>query len=364
MNKLMSVVMLAGVFTLPLRADDKPADAKSRQTQLQELQKDFQKAMQGEIVPEFENATTTADKNKALAKVDPFIERGLKLVAENPKDDVSFNTLMMLMGSKPERPDKVIDAMVEHQVDNPKLASLVMQLIADATPANEKRARTILEKTKSIEVKGAYFLGTAQTKFQKAEDAKDVKEKTRLFAEAEKLFERVIADFHSVELGPNTMGILAKKFLFELRDLAIGKPAPEVVSKDLDDKETKLSALKGKIVVLDIWATWCPPCRAMIPHEREMVEKLKDKPFTLISVSADDTKEVVRDFLKNEKMPWTHWFEGQREDGIISDWNVRFYPTIYVLDHKGVIRFKNVRGKDLEEAVEKLLAEQEKEKKS
>jgi thiol-disulfide isomerase/thioredoxin len=343
-------------------ADDKPADAKSRQAQLRSLQEDLQKAMR-EIVPEWRNSTTAADKEKALAKVDPFIERGMKLVAENPKDEVSFDTLMVLVGVKPERPDKVVDALVEHQVDNPRLAPFVMQLVGESTPANEKRARTILEKTRSIDVKGGYFLGSAQARFQKAEDAKDAREKTRLTAEAEKLFERVIAEFGSVKLGPNTMGILAKRFLFEIRELAIGKPAPEVVSKDLDDKETRLSALKGKVVVLDIWATWCPPCKAMIPHEREMVEKLKDKPFSLISISADDTKEIVQEFLKNEKMPWTHWFEGQRDGGIINDWNVRFYPTIYILDHKGVIRFKNLRGKNLEEAVEKLLAEQEKEKK-
>src|SRR5262249_33493115 len=148
-----------------------------------------------------------------------------------------------------------------------------------------------------------------------------------------------------------------EKFLFEIRNLSIGKNAPEVSSKDLDDKPAKLSDLRGKVVVLDIWATWCGPCRAMIPHEREMVEKLKDKPFALISISADDKKETLQEFLENEKMPWTHWWEGRRDGGIINDWNVRFFPTIYVLDAKGVIRHKGLRGKALEEAVEKLIEE-------
>jgi thiol-disulfide isomerase/thioredoxin len=149
----------------------------------------------------------------------------------------------------------------------------------------------------------------------------------------------------------------AGKTLFEIRNLSIGKTAPEVVSKDLEDKEVKLSSLRGKVVVLDIWATWCGPCRAMIPHEREMVEKMKDKPFALVSISADDDKETLVEFLKKEKMPWTHWWEGRRQGGILNDWNVKFFPTIYVLDAKGVIRHKGLRGEALEKAVEELVKE-------
>src|SRR5207249_1691200 len=62
-----------------------------------------------------------------------------------------------------------------------------------------------------------------------------------------------------------------------------------------------------------------------------------DKPFALISISADDKKEELQEFLEKEKMPWTHWWEGRRESGIIYDWNVQFFPTIYVIDAKGVI---------------------------
>ncbi|MFO0815573.1 MAG: TlpA disulfide reductase family protein [Gemmatales bacterium] len=146
------------------------------------------------------------------------------------------------------------------------------------------------------------------------------------------------------------------KFSDVFPDLSVGKTAPEVINKDLDDKTVKLSDLKGRVVVLDIWATWCGPCRAMIPHEREMVEKLKAKPFTLVSVSADAEKKTLTDFIKKEPMPWTHWWNGQ-QGGILEDWDVQYFPTIYVIDAKGVIRYKDVRGKELEEAVEKLLEE-------
>ena len=85
-----------------------------------------------------------------------------------------------------------------------------------------------------------------------------------------------------------------------------------------------------------------------------MVEKLKDKPFVLISVSADDKKETLKEFLQTEKMPWTHWWEGQRESGILKDWNVRFFPTIYVIDAKGVLRYEDKLSR---EAVDSKLIE-------
>jgi thiol-disulfide isomerase/thioredoxin len=147
-------------------------------------------------------------------------------------------------------------------------------------------------------------------------------------------------------------------------DLSVGAKAPEVVSQDLDGKKVKLSDLKGKVVVLDIWATWCGPCRSMIPHTKTLVEKMKDKPFVFVSVSADQKKETLVDFLKTNSMPWTHWWTGM--EGIVKDWEVEAYPTIYVLDTKGVIREKIVGADNaaVEKAVEKLVKEAEDKTKS
>jgi thiol-disulfide isomerase/thioredoxin len=148
----------------------------------------------------------------------------------------------------------------------------------------------------------------------------------------------------------------------ELRGIfpEIGQPAPEVVSQDLNGKKVKLSDLKGKVVVLDIWATWCGPCRSMIPHTRKLVEKMKDKPFVFVSVSVDAKKQTVVDFKKENSMPWTHWWNGL--GGINKDWDVEGYPTIYVLDTKGVIRAKidEADNEAVEKAVEQVMKETDK----
>ena len=149
---------------------------------------------------------------------------------------------------------------------------------------------------------------------------------------------------------------MAKGSLFELRHLQVGMKAPPAESKNLKGEKVSLADYSGKVVVLDIWATWCGPCKAMIPHEREMVEKFKDKPFALISISADQEKKELEDFLEKEPMPWAHWWDGA-DAPLLKQWNVRSFPTIYVIDAKGLIRNKNIRGQELEKAVEKLLAE-------
>jgi thiol-disulfide isomerase/thioredoxin len=147
------------------------------------------------------------------------------------------------------------------------------------------------------------------------------------------------------------------------KDLYTGAKMPELTSEDLEGKKVKLSGLKGKVVVLDIWATWCPPCRAMIPHEREMVAKFKGKPFELVSVSFDEKKETLTQFLEKEKMPWTHWWNGQ--GGMIGkELDIRAFPTIYVLDAEGVIRYKGVRNAAMDWAVETLIKEAEEAKKA
>ena len=96
----------------------------------------------------------------------------------------------------------------------------------------------------------------------------------------------------------------------------------------------------------------------MYPHERSLVKRLADQPFALIGVNSDADKAALKEVLKAESITWRSFWDGGSTMGpIATRWNVSGWPTIYVLDHQGRIRFKNVRGDDLDRAVDTLIKE-------
>ena len=95
----------------------------------------------------------------------------------------------------------------------------------------------------------------------------------------------------------------------------------------------------------------------MYPHERSLVARMKDKPFALIGVNSDP-KNTLREVLKKENMTWRSFWDGGSKGGPIArQYDVHFWPTIYVLDAKGVIRYKDTRGEAMDKAVDELLNE-------
>src|SRR5258708_12997858 len=94
----------------------------------------------------------------------------------------------------------------------------------------------------------------------------------------------------------------------------------------------------------------------MYPHERSLVERLKDNPFALLGVNSDKDRDELKEVLKKEKISWRSFWNGGSTDGpIAKTWNVHGWPTVYVMDPKGVIRFKNVPAPKLDHAVHHLL---------
>lgn len=98
----------------------------------------------------------------------------------------------------------------------------------------------------------------------------------------------------------------------------------------------------------------------MYPHERSLVERLKDEPFTIVGVNSDPA-EKYRDAIVRENITWPSFWDGGDTSGpIATKWGVRGWPTIYIIDHEGIIRDKNKRGEEMDEVVDKLLAEMKK----
>lgn len=146
-----------------------------------------------------------------------------------------------------------------------------------------------------------------------------------------------------------------------VRQLMIGKVAPEIVGKDYDGVEFRLSDYRGKITVLYFTGQWCGPCRGEYPYERLMLEVHKNDPFAIVSVNSDAKVETAKQAKIDEKLTFRSWWDGYLEKNtggpIATAWNVTGWPAIYVLDAKGTIRFAQLRQEDILKAVSQLLTE-------
>lgn len=95
----------------------------------------------------------------------------------------------------------------------------------------------------------------------------------------------------------------------------------------------------------------------MLPHEKTLVERLKDEPFALLGINSDGTAEELKKILARESITWRQAVDEDTGGPWATRWNVNGWPTIYVLDAQGVIRYRDVRDQGMEDAVLKLVAE-------
>jgi thiol-disulfide isomerase/thioredoxin len=141
-----------------------------------------------------------------------------------------------------------------------------------------------------------------------------------------------------------------------------GKPAPDFTLRSLDGKEVTLSKLKGNVVVLDFWATWCPPCRASLPHLSKVANDaaLKEKGLKVVGVNCKEDNAKVEAFLKKSNL---HLHVAMDSEGAtMNEYQVRGIPTTVVVGRDGVIQnlFIGFGGEKsevaLDKAIEKALA--------
>lgn len=138
---------------------------------------------------------------------------------------------------------------------------------------------------------------------------------------------------------------------------AIGAPAPEITMLNPAGERVSLSSLKGNLVLVDFWASWCLPCRKENPNVVKLYNKYKDKGFTVFSVSLDTDKDAWLGAIKKDGLTWTHVSDLAGWQSIAPVlYNFNSIPTTYLIDRQGKILNRNLRGDDLEKAVESFIA--------
>ena len=151
---------------------------------------------------------------------------------------------------------------------------------------------------------------------------------------------------------------MAEGYLDEMHNITPGKPAPAIDGIDLNGKPLKLADYRGKVVVLVFWGSWCGPCISEMSYERQLNAKYQGRPFALLGVNCNDTKEAAQQVIDAEQVTWPNFDDGQGVDGpIVQAYHVRGYPSSFVIDAQGIIRHKHLTGQALDDAVARLLDE-------
>lgn len=114
------------------------------------------------------------------------------------------------------------------------------------------------------------------------------------------------------------------------------KPAPALVLPTLDGGMARLEQLRGRVVLINFWAVWCPPCRKEMPSMARLAEQLGKRPFTILGVNVGESPEEIRAFLKQVPVGFPILLDAEGEN--LKPWQVFAFPTSYVVDKQGRLR--------------------------
>jgi peroxiredoxin len=122
--------------------------------------------------------------------------------------------------------------------------------------------------------------------------------------------------------------------------LEVGRPAPDFTLEDLDGNVVRLNDLQSKVVFINFWATWCPPCRAEMPEIEALHQEYKDEGVVVIGVAISEPENTVRQYIQQGGFNWTIVLDKTGE--VASDYQITAIPVSYFLDKEGIIRAVNV----------------------
>ena len=189
------------------------------------------------------------------------------------------------------------------------------------------KARLYLEVFEKVD-QGIALLKTVKANYPQSESAKNI--------------DQAVA---AIEQQAATAGLLA-----------IGKPFPPFAEKDLNGQPLSLANFKGKIVLIDFWATWCGPCVAELPNVLAAYEKYHSKGFEIIGISLDHSRDALTGFIKEKNLKWAQYFDGlgwKNKLGV--QMGIQSIPATFLLDGEGRIIAKDLRGPALDAKLATLL---------
>jgi peroxiredoxin len=348
----------------------------------------------------------TDEERRAIRDQTPppefYYPRLLALAERHPDDSAAVDALIWIVakgvngfdafGERGRMIGRAMDILARDHLGDHRVGRVCLNLVNAPSPLRDEFLPRVYEGGRNDAVRGRACLALAEYLLAKSKliaylrgpDGEDARRRLRdyphrltyyerfdgldprdLTKRAEELLDRVIADHGDLDYDPidrkgprMTLADVAREDLFKLRNLAVGQQAPEIEGEDVAGERFRLSDYRGRVVLLSFSGDWCGPCRAMYPDLRRLVERLKDRPFALLSVNTDAKRETLRRSIDAGEVTWRCWWESGTEGPICSSWLVGKFPTTYVLDARGVVRYRDLTvAEDLDRAIDALLQE-------
>ncbi len=230
--------------------------------------------------------------------------------------------------------------------------NLVYSTIRETSPQKKDSTGAVLQKyyTKRMNVFAVDFITAHPTSLvslsatRYLDQQKDIRLYDDLLASLSKEYpnNKYVKDFESL--------------VGNLKKLPVGSIAPEIKLKTPNGKQVSLSSFKGKIVLIDFWASWCGPCRKENPHVVEMYRKFKNKNFEILGVSLDDNADAWKEAIKKDGLTWQQVSELKKWDSeVVKSYQVDAIPFTVLINTNGKIIAKGLSGKELEQKLIEVL---------
>ena len=398
MNRGRPFRLVIGVVVLPLlaggssaRADDAPATL----AQLKDEHQQRKTALNQRRAQALSSGERRAIQAETWAEIKRTAAQAFRWADEHRSDPESLDAIIWTIRGLSTKYDREYDPEIrraytllsERELDSDRIIAVCTGTDAAAIACPEARRflEAAAERSPNRSIRGAACLGLARTEVlasQMAQRLRDpitariliwnrIHELSALLQQIDPIeterkavacYDRIVAEFADVKLpysGGESLGELARRERDAFVQLSWGRVAPGLEGEAVQGGKIRLDDFRGKVVVVNFWAKWCVPCMGMIPGERELTERMKGRPFTFLGVNGDAERDKAVQTMRDERMTWPSLWNGGQRGAVVAAWAVRAWPTIYVIDAHGVIRYDDLRGEALDRAVEKLVAEAE-----
>jgi thiol-disulfide isomerase/thioredoxin len=345
--RLTSLLIVAQLATFVIAAaDEQTPTAKEEFQALLKNQRDAQAAFS----QAYQAAKTKAEKDKVSKELgrqslpQSYSDAFANLIEKYPNDPVALKALDWLMQRDPSSSAtrRAVSAIGDELLQSPEMVDLCRILGLRSGPSSELLLRKLVEKSPHREVK-------AQASFAQCSQLKNQLDRWRgkpdalppLRARLEGSLRDVMDKYGDVQDFRGTLKDSAEAMLFEVQYLSIGSTAPDIDGTDLEETPLKLSDFRGKVVLLVFWGTWCGPCMSAVPEHVALLKRMEGKPFAIVGVNSDADRDAAHKIGMEKGISWRSWWDGGSNHGpIASRWNVDGWPTLYLIDAAGTIRFK------------------------